>query len=142
MKKKDYYTNKIDQLLFFVYDFEFLEGEVFTPIAEENQAYKYFVSNKGRLISLVNKQYRLRKRNKTKERYVEYELGNQKKYYAHRLVYKAFRPSEDITDKEIHHIDFNSCNNDLFNLYALSKEQHDKLHSLYRKLIKGFIPFV
>lgn len=140
--KKDFYTIKTDQLLSFVADFEFLEGEIFKPIIIYDNLYKYWISNKGRLISLANKKYRLRKRNKSKVRYVEYELSNSKKEYAHRLVYFTFRPDEDITDLQIHHLDFNSVNNDIDNLYPLSKGQHSMIHSLNRKLLKNNIPFV
>lgn len=141
--KKDFYTNQLNKIVFAFADIEFLENEIFKEI--EGTEGQYFVSNKGRVVSLFNKKYRILKTYIKDNNYEDIQIKGIH-YYIHRLVYSIFNPNEDISNKEIHHIDFNTLNNELYNLCPLSKKDHDKIHKIEDQfidnLLKGFIPFV
>lgn len=49
-------------------------------------------------------------------------------YIAHKFI------KEYSTDKEVHHLDENPCNNRIENLLVLSKEQHQKIHHWFTKI--------
>lgn len=51
--------------------------------------------------------------------------GKYKRYYVHRLVYTTWRGE---TPMMIHHIDGNKTNNSLYNLEAISRDQHSYCH--------------
>ena len=109
-----------------------LEKEIWKPIQDTNY---YFVSNFARVKSYKGYESKLLKpwMNKKENGYYLVKLtinGITKNHSLHRLVAEAFKqkPKQNIQNYQVHHKDFNRCNNIAQNLQYLTKEAHKKKH--------------
>lgn len=121
-------NEKLDLLLSFL-SVEAQEGELWAEIPNTNQY--YFVSSKGRVLSLYGHGQRLLTPSKTDSGYHYVQLhidGKAKNFRVHRLVAAAFLEYPKDRKIEIHHKDRNRLNNEISNLQPLTPEQHRELH--------------
>lgn len=105
------------------------------PIDEEWKEYAgsyglYWVSNKGRVLSLHNKEPRILKPYYWNGySHVDFYGKNKR---IHRLVAQLFIPNPE-NKAEVHHKDRNRHNNNADNLQWVSKAEHDEIHRQIRK---------
>lgn len=105
-----------------IYLIEKCTNDIWMPIIDYPN---YEVSNTSKVRNL--KTNRLLKPWVESNNYIRYTLlrnGAEKKLLSHRLVYAAFHPDEDISDKVINHLDSNPMNNNLDNLQACSQKEN------------------
>lgn len=107
-----------------------LDNEVWKEI--DNTDKKYYVSNKGRVKSMQGYEAIILKPFKNKTGYERIDIIQQDEVRTtkliHRLVAAAFLPIPKNIDMQIHHIDFNNCNNAADNLQWLNPAEHRKKH--------------
>jgi len=91
----------------------------------------YSVSNLGRLRNDENNKMLKVQKIDNNEKYKYFRLKN-KIYYAHTVIYKSFNPLEDLTNKEIDHINKIKGDNRLINLRSAT-DNENKLNQVVRK---------
>lgn len=91
----------------------------------------YFVSNKGNVLSLYRNLPQLLTPYK-RGKYLAVKLKG-KNHYIHKLVAEQFLIQPSAEHTEIHHIDINPFNNNVFNLVYLTPVQHRQIHQKHRK---------
>jgi hypothetical protein len=93
----------------------------------------YSISNTGKI---KNKKTGLILKSRiNKYGYEDLNLGSRKnnyRGYVHRMVFKAFNPEINILKQDIHHIDGNKLNNNLYNLKNINKKDHCSNHASTR----------
>lgn len=114
------------------------KDEILKSIDIDNEG-RYWISNKGELISLVREQPRYKHFRDNGSGYYQ-TIINGKMYYLHRLLAFAFN-QDKIKEQfkevlEVHHLDRNRQNNNLDNLVIVSKAKHKAIHSIWNKLDK------
>ena len=139
MKYKDNYNStyyriqtqqnnkELDRLLSFVW-YNSNYTEEWREIKQTNG--NYFISNKGRVISLHHDKFYLLNPYLDKGYYCISLVVNglQQKVRVNRLVALAFLPNPD-KKPIVHHKDFNKLNNNIDNLLWVNEEEHRLLHS-------------
>lgn len=88
---------------------------------------RYFISNKGRVLSHKRREPRLLSPTLNSYGYPQIgfnENGARKNYLVHRLVMLAFQPIENPDDFEVNHMDFDKLNGCLENLEWTTKLQN------------------
>lgn len=107
---------------------EDLENETWKPIERTDN--KYWISNKGRVKSLVNYEAKILKPSLLKgyERVDIYQEGQRISKLVSRLVAAAFLPIPQSMDMQLHHIDGSRANNNVENLVWLTPKQHKAAH--------------
>lgn len=115
-------TDKINNLIYFIVN-NSLPLEDWKEINWTDE--KYFISNKGRIISLCNKQPRLLKPFVCNDYYYVSICGRDRRI--NRLVAQHFidNPEEK---KIVHHIDGNKLNNDYTNLKWVSHKENTQAY--------------
>lgn len=111
---------------------ENLPNEVWKEIP--GTAGRYFCSNMGRVKSYCKYEAQLIKPANSHgyERLQIIQGGTLVSKFVHRLVAQCFmEPPADI-DYQLHHIDFNSMNNEVSNLKWLSPAEHKKIHEAHQ----------
>lgn len=102
-----------------------------------DEAGRYWITSDGRVLSVVRNQPRYKHFTDNGEGYLYTEIDG-KKQYLHRLLALSFNTDprkEPIKNTmEVHHLDRDRANNELSNLCLLSKEDHRKIHDIWRKL--------
>lgn len=106
-----------------------LSGEVWKKIPNHKD---YLISNYGRIKSFKRNKVIIMKYQQTQKGYYRIQLDD-KYYLLHRLLAIVFKPIENADSMDIHHIDFNSSNNDLDNLQWLTRAEHNKIHRQHKK---------
>ncbi len=107
-----------------------LENETFKEI--ENTDGKYFISNYGRVKSLMGYNAIILKPYITPNGYYRLQIiqdGKPTNWFIHSLVATAFLDPPKSLNCQIHHKDFNSLNNKADNLEYLSPVEHRKKHN-------------
>ncbi len=107
-----------------------LENEIFREI--ENTDGKYFISNYGRVKSLVGYEAIIMKAYITPKGYYRLQIiqdGEPVNWFIHSLVATSFLEPPKSINYQIHHKDFNSLNNRVDNLEYLSPQAHRKKHN-------------
>ena len=88
----------------------------------------YYISKDGKIISNYRNKIRILKTFLNNDGYervaLKYEVGKEKKYYIHRLVYKVFGKEPLSKDMVIDHIDGNPKNNQISNLRWVSHREN------------------
>lgn len=109
----------------FLLDYPFENGEIFKEIPGTKKEGTYFVSNKGKVLSLYKDKYIIL----TPDLSTKYERVkiNGKNKLIHRLVAQAFIDNPK-AKKEVHHKDLNTRNNCVENLEWLTQSEHRKKH--------------
>jgi hypothetical protein len=88
---------------------------------------KYFISTFGN-VSLDKKRIRKSKRNDKRKERIQIEVaGKIKNFSVSRLLLKT--AGFKIEKKEIHHLDLNPFNNNIFNLVYVTSAEHRKYHN-------------
>lgn len=117
-------------------EYHFEDDEVLAELPQYDSNYRYYITNKGNCFSLCGNDWRLKKPQIDEKGYLYvdiYENGERSRKRIHQLVIEAFRPYEDLTGKQIHHIDTNRQNNDLENLIVITPKQHALIHKYIDK---------
>lgn len=112
---------KIDQIFL-----DPIENERWKEI--KNTDGKYYISNYGRVISLIGKPKLLKAY--TRNNYEAVKIHN-KNYPIHRLVAEHFIDDKIVNNKEylVHHKDQNKTNNKQSNLDIITHKQHSQIHN-------------
>ena len=108
--------------VFCIDNIELLENEVFKEI--QGTQGLYYVSNKGRVKSYNGYTAIILKPTITKKNYARLQIcinGVRYNKFVHSLVANAFLEQTSDIRHEVHHIDFNSLNNNANNLKFLSR---------------------
>lgn len=88
----------------------------------------YYISKDGKIISNYRNKIRILKTFLNNDGYervaLKYEVGKEKKYYIHRLVYKVFGKEPLSKDMVIDHIDGNRLNNHIDNLRQCTQQEN------------------
>ena len=96
---------------------------------------RYFVTSTGYIISEYYNRFEYQAICPVDHGYLQVSLsigeGKSKDLLVHRLVAGLYCPN-GLRKNEVHHIDFNRANNDYRNLIWVTKEEHVKLHELYK----------
>lgn len=128
--KSDFYTSILDKLVMFIVSQDD-EEEVWREITHIKYCNSiYFISNKGRVLSLYNNKPRILKPD-TSSSYNRITI-NQKKRSIHRLVAEAFVPKEDGKDL-VHHRNTVKSDNMSSNLQWVDELEHKKIHKELKK---------
>ena len=125
---------KLFNKVFCIDNIELLENEVFKEIKGTEGL--YYVSNKGRVKSYNGYKAIILKPTITKKNYARLQIcinGVRYNKFVHSLVANAFLEQTSDIRHEVHHIDFNSLNNNANNLKFLSREEHRKIHNKKRR---------
>jgi hypothetical protein len=104
------------------------EDEIFIKCCFDSA---FSVSNLGRLRNDETKKI-LKPRNIEDNEKYKYFRFKDKIYYAHKVIYKSFNPEEDLTNKEIDHINKIKGDNRLINLRSAT-DHENKLNQVVRK---------
>lgn len=101
---------------------------------------RYWISSDGKLISVCRDIARYKHFSYDNDNGYLYTKINNKKIYLHRLLAFSFCCDSNIIKNkkyyEVHHLDRNKKNNNLNNLCIISKEKHNAIHNIWRKLDK------
>lgn len=127
----------LDKLVEFVYQYDFTENEEFREIVKYSCRKRYFVSNKGTVISLYHKKWQVLKPSYDKDGYLFVNLwynGRRIHKGIHQLVAECFLINPAPTEKtQIHHKDFNPLNNKVSNLVYVTPIEHRQIHAKHDK---------
>jgi hypothetical protein len=104
------------------------EDEIFIECCFDSA---FSVSNYGRLRNDKNNKILKPHKIDDNEKYKYFRLKN-KIYYAHKVIYKSFNPLEDLSNKEIDHINKIKGDNRLINLRSAT-DHENKLNQVVRK---------
>lgn len=129
-----YPTKQLDKLLNFITSDKYIDGESIKEIPNTNS--NYYVTDKGRVISLCNNHARVLKQFKTSYQNNQYNCvdildatrDERVTIKVNRLVAEAFIDNPD-NKPIVHHIDFDKLNNDVSNLMWVTSTEHGELHS-------------
>lgn len=128
--KSDFYTSILDKLVMFIVSQDDKE-EVWREITHIKYCNSiYFISNKGRVLSLYNNKPRILKPD-TSSSYNRITI-NQKKRSIHRLVAEAFVPKEEGKNL-VHHNNEKKRDNVSSNLKWVDELEHKKIHKELKK---------
>lgn len=111
-------------------DIKDLKGEEWKEVAGSRG--KYFVSNMGRIKSLQRYSAKILNPYSNQGGYLRVDIdidSHRSSMLVHKLVASAFLSFPDRIDMQIHHIDFNLCNNAANNLEWLTATAHRKKHT-------------
>lgn len=123
--KSDYYSLLLDKLVIFIINQDDNE-EVWREITHIKYCNSiYFISNKGRVLSLYNNEPRILKPD-TSSSYNRITI-NQKKRSIHRLVAESFVPKEEGKNL-VHHTNLQKRDNMSSNLKWVDEIEHKKIH--------------
>lgn len=119
-------NKKLDLLLSFVF-YRSLQGEIWREIKGYNG--NYFISNKGRVLSLCRNGYKLMKQFNCQDyKYVDLCVNGQKHHNrVNRLVAQAFIDNPD-NKPIVHHKDNQKQNNLVENLVYQTYKEHAQTH--------------
>lgn len=128
-----YYTKLLNLLINFTMNYS-QKYEIWKEI--DNTSGRYFISNRGRALSLCKgRYYLLQPFQKDGYQYISIRYDYDEKKTderINRLVAKAFIPNPE-NKPDVHHIDTNRNNNDVSNLVWLTDAEHHKAHRLLKK---------
>lgn len=128
--KSDFYSSLLDKLVIFIIN-QYDEEEVWREITNiKNCNSIYFISNKGRVLSLYNNEPRILKPD-TSSSYNRITI-KEKKRSIHRLVAEAFIPKEDKKNL-VHHRNTIKRDNNKNNLQWVDELEHKKIHKELNK---------
>lgn len=122
---------KLDLFLSFVWNYS-LEGEVWKEI--EGFDGRYYISSKGRVLSICMDRYKVLKPFICGDGYYYVDLRKDNQDYksrVHRLVAATFLPNPE-NKTIVHHKDFNRLNNTVQNLIYVSHQEHITIHNKAR----------
>lgn len=123
---------------FCIDNIENLTDEQWQPIQRTDD--RYFISNKGRVKSLVGYEAKILKPTITAKGYERLDItldGSRSTKFVHRLVADAFFNIPAYSDMQLHHKDTNKQNNTSDNLVWLTPKQHREAHKQLNKEKKG-----
>ena len=116
---------------FYIDQIQDLPGEEWKQIDHHE---KYFVSNRGRIKSIVNYNAMILKARRQNKGYYRIII-DKKNYLVHRLVANAFVYNDDpINKKIVDHIDEDPANNNADNLQWTTSGENIHLHYIRKKL--------
>ena len=104
-----------------------LSEEQWRPLLPVIGGHAYYISSKGRVLSLCREQPSILKPQLTGSHYYYVKI-NGKNRRIHKLVAAAFLTKPGTGVYDIHHIDGNALNNAAENLIYLTKEEHKEIH--------------
>ena len=128
----NYYNKQLTKLILFLLHTE--DNEIWKEIPQTDG--KYFISNRGKVLSLCGKSAIIRK-NWLNNGYYYIDLwqnGKKKNYRINRLVANAFLPLPKDKSKCIaHHKDHNKLNNNLYNIKWVSHQENIQEYYKHKK---------
>ena len=103
---------------------------------------RYWLTSDGRLMSVCREQVRYKQFTDNGSGYYYVDINNVRKYL-HRLLAISFNQSQEkkkiLNNCVVHHLDRDKNNNQLSNLCIMTRQKHQAIHNIWRKIDSGVI---
>lgn len=126
----------VRNLINLLQEYSFEEDEIMRPLPQYDSNVRYYITNYGNLFSLCGNEWVKKVPQYDKDGYLYVDIycnGERTRKRIHTLVVEAFMPTEDLSDKVIHHLDQQKDNDELSNLVPLTREEHQRIHKYLQK---------